>query len=383
MTMSSPFTITLTVLDESVLRARARSSTAPHRDVIRARIVLAAAEGAANAAIAAELGVHVDTVRKWRRRFCQPPVWPVWTTCRAAGGRAGSPPCRSPRSRRWPARCPPRPVRRCRGGRAPSWPPRRSAAGSPQSISASTVRRWLAADAIKPWQHRSWIFPRDPDFAAKAARVLDLYARTLGRRTTGRRRLRDQRRREVPAAGPAAAATAASRPHPGAPDAVEFEYRRGGTLAYLAAYDVHRAQVIGQFAPTTGIDPFDRAGRPGHDHRALRLGPAGVLGRRQRLLPHGARSVERMHTAWPTATLVHLPVHASWLNQVEIYFSILQRKAITPNDFADLDHLAATHPRLRGPLQRHRRHRSTGPTPADDLNAFLRRLDLHDIPHAA
>jgi hypothetical protein len=45
------------------------------------------------------------------------------------------------------------------------------------SVSASTVRRWLAADAIKPWQHRSWIFPRDPDFAVKAGRVLDLYAR--------------------------------------------------------------------------------------------------------------------------------------------------------------------------------------------------------------
>ena len=67
MTMSSPFTITLTVLDESVLRARARSSTAPHRDVIRARIVLTAAEGAANTDIATEVGVHIDTVRKWRR----------------------------------------------------------------------------------------------------------------------------------------------------------------------------------------------------------------------------------------------------------------------------------------------------------------------------
>ena len=47
-----------------------------------------------------------------------------------------------------------------------------------------------------------------------------------------------------------------------------------------------------------------------------------------------------MGTAWPTATLVHLPIHASWLNQVEIYFSVLQRKAINPVDFADLDTLA-------------------------------------------
>ena len=57
-------------------------------------------------------------------------------------------------------------------------------AGSSSRSRPSTVRRWLTADAIKPWQHRSWIFPRDPDFAAKAARVLDLYARTLGRQPT-------------------------------------------------------------------------------------------------------------------------------------------------------------------------------------------------------
>jgi hypothetical protein len=46
-----------------------------------------------------------------------------------------------------------------------------------ESVSPSTVRRWLAEDAIKPWQYRSWIFPRDLDFAAKAVRVLDLYDR--------------------------------------------------------------------------------------------------------------------------------------------------------------------------------------------------------------
>jgi hypothetical protein len=59
------------------------------------------------------------------------------------------------------------------------------ARGVCERVSASTVRRWLATDALKPWQHRSWIFPRDPYFAAKAARVLDLYARVLGRGTVG------------------------------------------------------------------------------------------------------------------------------------------------------------------------------------------------------
>ncbi len=54
-----------------------------------------------------------------------------------------------------------------------------------ESVSSSTVRRWLAADAIKPWQYRSWIFPRDPDFATKAARVLDLYERIWEGRPLG------------------------------------------------------------------------------------------------------------------------------------------------------------------------------------------------------
>jgi hypothetical protein len=50
------------------------------------------------------------------------------------------------------------------------------ARGVVETISASTVRRWLACDVLKPWQHRTWIYPRDPDFAVKAARALDLYA---------------------------------------------------------------------------------------------------------------------------------------------------------------------------------------------------------------
>ncbi len=56
----------------------------------------------------------------------------------------------------------------------------------------------------------------------------------------------------------------------------------------------------------------------------------------------GKASIERLEGQWPTLRLIHLPVHASWLNQVEIYFSIVQRKVLTPNDFTDLDAIAAT-----------------------------------------
>ncbi len=381
MTMNSPFIIVLSALDESVLRARARSSTAPHRDVIRARIVLAAAECAANTEIAAEVGVHVDTVRKWRRRFAIAGLPGLEDRPRSGRRRAFTPvqvaevkalACTLPAET---------------GAPLSRWSSTDLAAevitrGIAETISAATVRRWLAGDAIKPWQHRSWIFPRDPDFAIKAARVLDLYARQWEGQPLGPDDY-------VISADEKSQLQALARRHRGQPPApghtrrVEFEYRRGGTLAYFAAYDVHHARVLGQIAPKTGIEPFEKLVA-----HVMTTEPY-VSARRVFWVVdngsshNGARSIERMHTAWPTASLVHLPIHASWLNQVEIYFSILQRKAINPNDFADLDQLSE---RIIGFQDLY----NATATPfdwtytRDDLNAFLNRLDLNDTnQHAA
>src|SRR5438552_9841384 len=96
--------------------------------------------------------------------------------------------------------------------------------------SASTIWRWLREDAIKPWQTRSWIFPRDPDFALKAGRALDLYARVFD----GERLRPDE---YVISADEKTQLQALGRHHqtvapgPGRPGLVEFEYLRGGTLA--------------------------------------------------------------------------------------------------------------------------------------------------------
>ena len=124
-------------------------------------------------------------------------------------------------------------------------------------ISAATVWRTLRSDAIKPWLYRSWIFPRDPDFAAKAAVVLDLYARIFeGRRLA--------KREYVISSDEKTSIQARCRCHPSLPPGkarmmrVEHEYDRGGALAYLAAYDVHRARLFGRTEPTTGIEPFGR-----------------------------------------------------------------------------------------------------------------------------
>ena len=120
------------------------------------------------------------------------------------------------------------------------------AQGITASVSDTTIWRWLSADAIKPWRQRSWIFPRDPDFAVKAARVLDLYARTFDGTPLGPN---DPLNPRTHPTGP---------PRPGRPLRVEHEYDRGGALAYLAAWDVGRAKIFGRCEATTGIDPFMR-----------------------------------------------------------------------------------------------------------------------------
>jgi hypothetical protein len=110
------------------------------------------------------------------------------------------------------------------------------------TISDKTVWRWLNEDAIRPWQHRTWIFPRDPNFAAKAGRILDLYARQW----QGRHLKSDE---FVISADEKTSIQARIRKHPSLPPRpaqaarIEHEYARGDAWAYMAALDVHRGGV--------------------------------------------------------------------------------------------------------------------------------------------
>ena len=121
---------------------------------------------------------------------------------------------------------------------------------------------------------------------------------------------------------------------------VEHEYERGGAWAYLAAWDVHRAKVFGRCEATTGIAPFERlvaqvmTQEPYRSARRVFWIVDNGSGHR------GPPAVARLQARWPQATLVHTPIHASWLNQIEIYFSIVQRKVLTPNDFPYLEAVA-------------------------------------------
>lgn len=203
------------------------------------------------------------------------------------------------------------------------------------SISDKTVWRWLNEDAIRPWQHRCWIFPRDPDFATKAGCILDLYARQW----RGQPLKPDE---FVISADEKTSIQARMRMHPSLPPRpgqaarIEHEYTRGGAWAYLAALDVHRAKLFGRCEQTTGIKPFDRLVEqvmtepPYCDaRRVFWIVDNGSSHR-------GQASIERLQAAYSNIVPVHGPVHASWLNQIEIYFSIVQRKALTPNDFYSL-----------------------------------------------
>ena len=160
--ISSPFAIILSAAEKAVLSARATSARAEHRMVVRARIVLAAAEGHTNAAIAADQGMHVDTVRKWRRRFHERRIEGL-ADLRRSGRPVGFTAAQVAEVKA--LACTPSNGDRCAAGPLVdrgSWPLRPFVRGLVEDVSASTVGRWLAADAIKPWQHRSWISPEIP-----------------------------------------------------------------------------------------------------------------------------------------------------------------------------------------------------------------------------
>lgn len=201
------------------------------------------------------------------------------------------------------------------------------------TVSVTTVWRWLSQDAIRPWYYRSWLFPRDPQFVAKAGVVLDLYQGWWQGRPLGPDDyvLSADEKSQLQVLGRPAATLAPIRDEIGR---YEYEYIRGGTVAYLAAVDVFRGQVFGRVDTTTGIEPFNRL-----VHQVMRQEPYASARRVFWLVDNGASHhpstfPARLRDLYPNATAVMLPFHASWLNQIELYFSILQRKALTPNDLA-------------------------------------------------
>lgn len=258
---------------------------------------------------------------------------------------------------------------------------RRSQTALGKKISRSTVWRILNESAIKPWQHQSWLFPRDPLFAEKAGPILDLYAGKWEGQPLGPRDfvLSMDEKTSIQARG---------RIHEGMPPKpkqsrrIESEYDRNGALQYLAAWDVRRGIILGRCENKTGIKPFGLlvdqvlAGQPYVD--ANRLFFVVDNGSSHR----GQTSVERMRRRDKRIVLVHTPIHASWLNQVEIYFSIIQRKALTPNAFENLEAV-----RVRLHLYEELSNRTPKPFAwkfnRQDLLKWLKRASPHFLAESA
>src|SRR5579859_101612 len=367
--------VTLTAVERTTLKTRACGATTAYRDRLRAQIVLAAARGRDNARIAADLQIAVDTVRKWRGRFAVRGLAGLTDLPRSGRPRRISEltraavvalACQLPAATGVP-------LSRWTG---PELLAELTQAGVADALSVSSVLRILAEHPVKPWQYQSWISVRDPEFEAKAAVILDLYQGFYQGTPLqpGDRVLSVDAKPSIQARGRCCPTTAAAR---GRPVRVEHEYVRHGALALLAALDVRTGKVFAATPDTTGIAPFmDLIGqvmsRPEYKD-APRVFVIVDNGSDHR----GQAAVTRLARAHPNAIMIHTPVHASWLNQIETFFSVIQKKVVTPNDFASLEQLSAT---LLGFVDRY--NQTARPFSwkftASDLRDLMDRISRHE-----
>jgi len=200
-------------------------------------------------------------------------------------------------------------------------------------LSHGSLARILAEDALKPWRYHYWLFPRDPDFVSKACVVLDLYAGFWeGQRLGPDEYLLSADEKTIQVLKRCHPGLAAI---PGYEQRVEFEYERLGTVAYHVAWDVFRARIFGRVAPNTCIATFNQlvdlvmTQEPYRDSaRTFWIVDGGCA-------HHPNTFPARLKGMYPNAVAVLLPTHSSWLNQIEIYLSIVQRKVLTPMDVAN------------------------------------------------
>jgi transposase len=205
-------------------------------------------------------------------------------------------------------------------------------------ISQRTVQRILARHHLKPWRYMSWMHPRDPKFAEKARVVLDLYA---GFWKGERLEPGDQ----IISADEKTSIQARQRlqvaPGPGQPGRIESDYKRRGALQYLCAWDVLRGIPFGRIEPKNGIAAFMRLVDQVMAIEPYRSAPRVFWVVDNGSSHRGKKAARRLRERYPNLILVHTPTHSSWLNQIEIWFSIAERKVLTPAVAHSLEELAA------------------------------------------
>ncbi len=317
----------------TVLERTAASAKGSVRDVMRARIVLAAAEGLPNAEIARELPAAINTVRKWRHRF----------TARGLAGLADAHRCGRPRQYDDIARV-------AVVAAATSPVPDGAAAWTHAAIaeqvrgtvfapvSASWAGRVLAALDLKPHKVTGWLTRRDtPDFWERARDICELYRTppqgavvlSIDEKTAIAARSRKH---------PTLPATPAQPGRPGRPARQEFEYVRHGTASLVAALDVTSGEVLSEVIGrntaatfTAFLDQLDTMIDPGKEiHVVLDNGSS-----------HTARHTKKWLADHPRWHVHWTPPHASWLNQIELVFSALTRRVLRHGDFTSREDLIA------------------------------------------
>ena len=209
------------------------------------------------------------------------------------------------------------------------------AEGIVEEISASTVRRILAAHPLKPWRQHLWLHPkhpRDAAFYATVTELIDLYTRPL--QADEIVLSLDEKTSLQPRPRPAL--TLPARPHH-LPNRVEHEYKRAGALNLFAAFDTRSGKVYGHCYDRKRQREFltflEAVEVEVDEHiRTIHLVCDNVS-------THHGKEVRKWLAHHPRFIVHFTPVHCSWMNQVEQWFSILQRKRLRIVDFESKDQL--------------------------------------------
>jgi transposase len=333
-----PAPIVLAAIQQQRLTIWARAATTAQRLARRARIILGSAAGLGSRRLAQQERMSRTTVQRWRARFAaagcdglqdRPRRGRPSVLARTTRALVVALACERPAERHVPL---------SRYSLSEIAAEVANVLGTAASPSRSTVWRWLIHDALRPWRHQCWIFQRDAHFLERAGPVLDLYAcRWQGQPlwsdeyvlSADEKTSIQARRRLQP--------TLAAGPHQAT--RVENEYERQGAVQYLAAWDVHRAVVFGRCESKTGKAPFSRLVDQVMDEEPYRSARRVFWIVDNGSSHRGERAAAELRVRHPRVVVVHTPVHASWLNQIELYFSILQRKVLTPNDLYNLHDL--------------------------------------------
>lgn len=310
--------------DRVVLEERVRARTIDARDQQRARLVLLAAAGESNRAIADKVGMHYNQVAVWRRRYAEqglgglddearsgrPVVYDHDDVLQMVHLVTTDPP---DGQARWT----------CELVAA-----RMHEQGVP--ISASQVWRIFDGLDLKPWQTQSWLTSHDPQFWERAADVCGLYLDppTNAIVWSVDEKSGMQAKSRVNPTRPAV---------PGTPVRREFEYRRHGTAVLFAALNVHAGDIAGWVTDSTRADNFVAFLSDLVDQTPAGLELHCIV---DNLSAHTTAAVEAFLDEHTHVFLHHTPTHASWLNQIELFFSILQRRLLRYGEFDSVEDLA-------------------------------------------